>query len=72
MLVLRRFTENFRAKNKSFFILVDLEKAFDRGPRETIYFAFRQKGIPEYLGNGVMPLYKGCKTAVSVDGELSS
>ena len=28
--------------------------------------------VPEYLVNGVMSLYKGCKTAVSVDGELSS
>ena len=32
----------------------------------------RQKVIPDYLVNGVMSLYKGCKTAVSVDGELSS
>ena len=36
------------------------------------YFALRQKGVPEYLVNGVMSLYKGCKTAVSADGELSS
>ena len=32
----------------------------------------RQKGVPEYLVDGVMSLYKGCKTAVSADGELSS
>ena len=32
----------------------------------------RQKGVLEYLVNGVMYLYKGCKTGVSVDGELSS
>ena len=32
----------------------------------------RWKGVPEYLVNGVMSLYKGCKTAFSVDGELSS
>ena len=32
----------------------------------------RRKGDPEYLVNGVMSLYKGCKSAVSVDGELSS
>ena len=32
----------------------------------------RQKGVPEYLVNGVMSLYKGCKTDVSVDRELSS
>ena len=41
-------------------------------PREVIRFALRQKGFPVYLINGVMSLYKGCKTAVSVDGELSS
>ena len=71
--VQRRPSEKFRAKNKNlFFVFVDLEKAFDRVPREVICFALRQKGIPEYLVNGVMSLYKGCKTAVSVDGELSS
>ena len=70
--VLRRL-EKFKAKNKKlFFIFVDLEKAFDRVPREVICFALRRKGAPEYLVNGVMSLYKGCNTAVSVDGELSS
>ena len=33
-------------------------------------FCFEAEGVPEYLVNGVMSLYKGCKT--SVDGELSS
>ena len=41
-------------------------------PREVIRFALRWKGGPEYLVNGVMSLHKGCKTAASVDGELSS
>ena len=40
--------------------------------REVIRFAFRRKDGPEYLVGGVMSLYKDCKTAVSVDGELSS
>ena len=53
-------------------MFVDLKKAFDWVPREVIHFALRQKGVPEYLVNGVMSLYKGCKTAVSADGELSS
>ena len=71
--VLRRLTEKFRAKNKKlFFVFVDLEKAFDRVPREVIRFALRRKGVPEYLVNGGMSLYEGCKTAVLVDGELSS
>ena len=40
-------------------------------PRAIICFALRQEGVSEYLVNGVMSLYKGCKTAVSVDGKLS-
>ena len=70
--ILSRLTEKFRAKNKKLFsIFVHLEKAFGRVPREVVCFALRQKGIPEHLVNGVMSLYKGCKFAVSVDGELS-
>ena len=71
--VLRSLKEKFRAKNKKlFFVFVEIEKAFDRVPREVIRFALRRKGVPEYLVNGVMSLYEGCKTAVLVDGELSS
>ena len=39
-------------------------------PREVICFALRRKGAPQHLVNGVMSLYKGCKTTVSVDEEL--
>ena len=71
--VLRRLSEKFRAKNKMlFFIVVDLKKAFDQVPREVICFAFRRKGVPEYLLNEVISLSKSCKTTISVDGELSS
>ena len=71
--VQRGLNEKFRAKNrKLFFVFVDLEKAFNQVPGEVIRFALRWKGVPEYLVNGVMSLYKGCKTTVSVDGELSS
>ena len=65
---LRRLSKKFRAKNKKFFLtFVDLEKAFDR---EVIRFALRQKCVPEYVVNGVISLFKGCNTAVSVDGEI--
>ena len=57
MFVLRRLTEKFKAKNKKlFFIFVDLEKAFDRVPREAIRFALRWKGVQEYLVDGVVSL----------------
>ena len=41
-------------------------------PREVISFTLRQKGVPGYLVNVFMSLYKGCKTAVLVHEELSS
>ena len=53
--VLSRLSEKCRAKNKKlFFIFVDLKKTFDRVPREIIHLALRQKGVPEYLVNGVI------------------
>ena len=39
--------------------------------KEVICFALTQNGVPKYLVNRVMSFYKGCKTVVSVDGELS-
>ena len=41
-------------------------------PSEVICFVLRRKSIPEYLVDGVMSPYKGCKTATSVDGKPSS
>ena len=70
--VLKRPAEKFTTKNTLFFVIVDLEKDFDRVPRKLIRFALRRKGVSEYLVDWVMSLYKGCKTAVSVNGEKSS
>ena len=49
-----------------------MEKAFDWVPREVSFSFLFFEGVPEYLVNRVISLYKGCKTAVSIDGELSS
>ena len=69
--ILRSLAEKLGAKNiKLFFIFADLEKAFGLVTTEVIRFALRRKGVPKYLVNGIMCLYKGCKTAASVDGEL--
>ena len=68
---LTRFTEKFRAKNnKLLLIFIDLKKVSEKA-RKVINFALRRKGVPEYLVNGVMLLYKGCETAVAVDSKLS-
>ena len=55
---LRRLTEKFRAKNKKFFVFVDVEKAFNRVAKEVICFDLRQKGVLEYLVDGVMSVMK--------------
>ena len=55
-----------------FTVFADLEKAFHWMAREVTHFALRQKGVPEYLVKGLCLFKKGCKTAASVDGELSS
>ena len=58
MFVPRRLSEKFRTKNKLIFVSLNLEEAFDQVLREVNCFALRQKGIPEYLLDGLMSLYK--------------
>ena len=40
---------------------MDLEKAFDRIPREVIRWAMRKLGVEEWLVSAVMSMYKGAK-----------
>ena len=45
----RQMQENFRVKGKKlYFGFVDLEKAFDRVPREVISWAMRKLGVEEW------------------------
>ena len=56
---------NFRVKGKKlYFGFVDLEKAFDRVPREVISWALRKLGVEEWLVSAVMSMYIGAKTVV--------
>jgi len=49
-------------------VFVDMEKAFDRVPREVIWWALRRKGVME---REIMEMYKNSKTLVRMDGERS-
>ena len=63
--VVKSLQENFRVKGKKlYFGFVDLEKAFDRVPREMTSWAMRKLGVEEWLVSAVMSMYIGVKTVV--------
>ncbi|XP_055853474.1 uncharacterized protein LOC129917133 [Episyrphus balteatus] len=45
-------------------VLVDFEKAFDRQPRDLIWVALRQRGVPETYVRIIMDMYDGAVTKV--------
>jgi len=69
----RQMQENFRVKGKKlYFGFVDLEKAFDRFPREVIRWVVRKLGVEEWLVTVVMSMYTGAKTVVrTVNGKVA-
>jgi len=64
-LLLRQMQEKIRAKGKKlYFGFMDLEKAFNRVPREAIRWAMCKLGADEWLVSTVMYIYTGAKTVV--------
>ena len=52
--------EKYGCKGKKlYFAFVDLEKAFDRVPREVTRWALRNAGVDEWLAKAVMAMYEG-------------
>ena len=52
---------------------IDLEKAYDRIPREEIWRCSRERNVPEKYIRLVQDMYRGCKTVVrSAAGESNS
>jgi len=61
--IVRDMKENLRAKGKKlYFRFVDLEKAFNRVPREVIRWAMHKSGGEEWLVSEVMTMYTNAKT----------
>ena len=62
---LRQLQEKCREKNKDLhMVFVDLEKAFDRMPRDLIWWCLRKKGVPEEYVKIVQDMYISSKTQV--------
>ena len=63
--MVRQLQEKFLKKRKDlFFTFVDLDKAFDRVPREVVRWALRQLGVEEWLVQTVMTMYERARTVV--------
>ena len=61
----RQMQEKYGCKGKKlYFAFVDLEKAFDRVPREVTRWALRKAGVDEWLVKAVMAMYEGAQTVV--------
>nr|XP_049577496.1 glycine receptor subunit alpha-3 isoform X1 [Syngnathus scovelli] len=50
---------------------VDLEKAFDRVPREVLWRVLREYGVPSQLIRAVRSLYHRCQSLVRISGSKS-
>ena len=70
--IMRQVQEKHQAKKKKlYYAFVDLEKAFDRVPREVVKWALRMLGVDEWLTRTVMALYTEACTIVITDAGLS-
>ena len=69
---MRQVQEKHQAKKKKlYYAFVDLEKEFDRVPREVVRWALRKLGVDEWLIRTVMALYTEACTIVRTDAGLS-
>ena len=66
--IVRQLQEKFRAKRRPlYYAFVDLEKAYDRIPREVVRWAMRDAGVDEWLVDTVMCMYRNARTGVQTD-----
>ena len=65
--IVRQLQKKHLAANKPLYMaFVDLEKAFDRVPRDVIWWAMRKLGIDEWLVRLVQSMYKDVRSRVRV------
>jgi len=50
---------------------VDLENAFDRVPREVVWWALRELGVDEWIVEVIKSMYEDATTAVRINGRMS-
>src|ERR1700744_1841205 len=69
---MRQSIEKLFEKNRDLFLcFIDLEKAFDRVPRQRLFEVLSEYGVDGFLLEAIKSLYVGRRAGVSLDGELS-
>ena len=67
--IARQLQEKYLQNKKELYhIFVDLEKAFDKVPRQAVSWALRRQMVPEYLVKAVMGLYTNSSSRVRFAG----
>ena len=62
---LRVLLEKYREKQRDLhMVFIDLEKAYDRVPREVVWWCMRRRGIPEQYMRIVQDMYDAGMTMV--------
>ena len=70
--LVRQLQEKYLGKKKNlYFAFIDLEKAFDRVPREVVWWAMRKLGVEEWLVRVVKSLYENARSRVRVNNTFS-
>ena len=69
--IVRQIQKHLAANKPLFIAFIDLEKAFDRAPRDVIWWAMRKLGIDEWLVHLVQSMYKDVRSRVRVSDGYS-
>ena len=65
--ILRQLQEkHINARKNLYFASVDLEKAFDRVPRQVIWWAMRKLGVQEWLISWIQSFYRGARSSMHI------
>jgi hypothetical protein len=65
--VVRQIQEKYLAKQRDLWMaFVDLEKAFDRVPRDVVWWALRHAGVEEWIVIVIKAMYEDATTAVKM------